>query len=183
MIDSTIRIMRRRIILDDDVIDIRPLQKTDPLSEITGLLHKAYKVLADRGMRYVASHQTDEITKQRAAMGACYVAECRGQLIATVTLCPPYDSRNEWYRRPGCVHFQQFAVAPELQGRGLGSAMMDLVEELAGRWGAEEIALDTSEHADNLIDYYQSRGYSIVARQDWEETNYVSVVLSKKLAD
>jgi hypothetical protein len=61
---------------------------------------------------------------------------------------------------------------------------MDLVEARARERGAVAIALDTSERAEHLIRWYESRGYSFVEYVQWdlEIVNYRSVILSKPLA-
>ena len=58
---------------------------------------------------------------------------------------------------------------------------MDLAERRALETGASEIALDTAESAAHLVEMYENRGYRIVEKVDWPETNYVSVVMSKSL--
>lgn len=62
-----------------------------------------------------------------------------------------------------------------------GSSMMEKLEIRAKELGASEIALDTSEHAADLISRCEKRGYLIVAHAKWEVTNYRSVVMAKKL--
>lgn len=49
--------------------------------------------------------------------------------------------------------------------------------------GARELACDTAEGAVHLIAMYRKRGFRQVGTADWEGTNYMSVVLSKSLAD
>jgi ribosomal protein S18 acetylase RimI-like enzyme len=77
--------------------------------------------------------------------------------------------------------FEQLAVEPDLQGRGIGSALVDTAEDNARRAGAVEIGLDTSEQANALIAWYVGRGYRFVQFATWEVLNYRSVVLSKEL--
>jgi GNAT superfamily N-acetyltransferase len=114
--------------------------------------------------------------------GICFVAELDGKLVGTGTLyAPERDGRCEAYRDPGRWHFGQFAVEPDLQGSGLGSQLLAVIELAAAERGANEIALDTAEGATHLIDYYAHRGYEPIGTVDWESTNYVSVVMSKKL--
>ena len=165
-----------------DQVQIRILRDSDDLEEMTRLLNRAYAPLAQAGMRYVASWQGVDITRKRISRGETLVGLRDGALVATVTLCPP-DASNEnaYYHHSHVAYFQQFAVAPELQGGGIGSFIMDILERRAAEKGYSELALDTSEKALNLIRYYRSRGYEVVARQDWKETNYLSVVLSKQL--
>ena len=61
-------------------VDIRLLAEDDSISELTQLLHRADRPLAERGMRYVASWQDDQITRKRIARGECYLAFAGGRL-------------------------------------------------------------------------------------------------------
>lgn len=54
--------------------EIRLLRPEDSIEELTTLLHRAYKELADMGFRYVATYQTPEVTAERIAGAECYVA-------------------------------------------------------------------------------------------------------------
>ena len=69
----------------------------------------------------------------------------------------------------------------DVSGQGIGSAMLELIENRAAELGAEELALDTAEGAIHLIDYYKKRGYRFIEYVDWDITNYRSVILSKRL--
>ena len=77
--------------------------------------------------------------------------------------------------------FGQFAVHPHYQKRGIGETLLQAVEKFAKRDGAEELALDTAEGADHLIHYYSQKGYRFVGHAQWKQTNYRSVLLSKRL--
>ena len=163
-------------------LTIRPYRQEDALPPITALLHAAYARLAEMGLRYTATHQSDEVTLKRLLRGFPFVAEIDGEIVATVTLyaCDP-ESSCGWYRRPEVYSFGQFGVRPDEQGRGLGSRLMRLMEDEARKRGAEELALDTAEGAHHLRDWYGRCGYREVERVDWSSTNYISVILSKTL--
>lgn len=161
---------------------IRRLAAEDSLEDLTRLLHRAYRPLLDAGLRYLATHQDAEVTAQRAAEGECWVAETEGRVVGTVTLIPPGTARGPgYYERPGVAVFHQFAVDPDRQGHGIGSRMMDHVEQRAAALGASEIALDTAEGASRLIAMYARRGYREVERTNWDVTNYESVIMAKRL--
>lgn len=161
---------------------IRPISDTDSVSEITVILHRAYARLAEMGFRYLATHQGEEVTRERLGRGEAFVAELDGRLVGTVTLIPPgVLSGHEWYAKPGVAVFGQFGVLPELQGDGIGRRLMDAVEARATELGASELACDTAEGATHLIEMYTRRGYRLVGYADWDVTNYRSVVLSKTL--
>jgi GNAT superfamily N-acetyltransferase len=163
--------------------EIRPIAEGDSLAELTGLLHRAYGRLAESGLRFVASHQSEEVTAKRAARGECSVAVLGGEIVGTITLNPPGRVQGPaYYQRPGVWVFGQFAVEPALQGRGIGSRLLASIEARARDMGALEIACDTAEGARQLIELYGRRGYRPVGAFDWPVTNYVSVVLAKRLA-
>ncbi|MGE0528309.1 MAG: GNAT family N-acetyltransferase [Bdellovibrionales bacterium] len=149
---------------------------------LTQILHLSYSVLAARGMRYHASYQDADVTLERLLEGESYLAFFNDELVGTITLVTSAPSSVcDWYRRPRVFHFGQFAVHPDYQGRGIGSRMMELVETRAFELGAEELALDTAEHADHLIEMYSNRGYRFIEHVQWEITNYRSVILSRHL--
>lgn len=164
---------------------IRLIEKSDSFEALTDLLHRAYAPLAAQGFRYLATHQDVDTTRRRAARGECYVVLEDAQIIGTIVLISasgrhPYCA---WYDRPEVAVLSQFAIEPQLQRRGRGSALMQFAEQRAQRLGAREVAVDTAEQAFHLLRFYERRGYREVAREQWEHTNYRSIVLSKALGD
>ena len=61
--------------------------------------------------------------------------------------------------------------------------LLGLAESRAREKGIAHLALDTAEPATDLIELYQSKGYRLVDRLQWPDTNYRSVVLSKSFQD
>ncbi len=166
-------------------IIIRPYRPSDSIEELTALLHAAYAPLAEQGMKYLASHQAESVTSNRLRAGESYVAvSCNDdRIVGTITFVPPdrTDADCEYYNKPGVSWFQQFAVDPAMQGQGVGSLLMAQVESRATAFQAIEIALDTSEHAHDLIERYKKSGYEIVGAENWDCTNYRSVLMRKVL--
>lgn len=162
---------------------VRRLAGSDSIAELTKFLHRAYGGLAERGLRFVATHQSDDTTLRRTAAGECFVATLDDRLIGTVTLRAKGTGRGcDWYQRPNVACCEQLGVEPDLRGRGVGTLLLDVVEQRAWETGADEIALDTAEEAGDLTAWYRRRGYRFVEEADWDVTNYRSVVLSKSLA-
>lgn len=152
------------------------------MAELTLLLHRAYARHAERGLKYFASHQDADETLKRVARGECYLAIHDGRMTGTITWCDPARARGSpWYDRPDVASFGQFAVDPPWQGRGIGSRLLELVENRAAACGATELALDTAEGADDLIRYYTKRGFRFIEYVQWEVVNYRSALLSKTL--
>lgn len=155
----------------------------DSLEELTELLHRAYKKLADMGLRFVATYQDVTVTKRRIKTADCFVAELDGKLIGTIAFHRPrpWTDRPTDYEQGKIAHFAQFAINPEFQSQGLGSRMLEHVEDFARSLGLSQLAFDTSENAQHLIDWYGKRGYKFLQYIDWEVTNYRSVVMIKDL--
>jgi ribosomal protein S18 acetylase RimI-like enzyme len=111
------------------------------------------------------------------------VAVFEERVVGTITLKTRELTKGcPWYDRPDVASFGQFAVEPELQGRGIGRALLEAVERRAVEEGVAEVALDTAEGATALIGMYEKLGYRFIGHADWRpDTNYRSVVYSKKL--
>jgi GNAT superfamily N-acetyltransferase len=164
-------------------IRYRYLGPEDSIEEITEMLHEAYAPLARAGMRFVASYQAPSVTKQRTEKGETIVAIDNGVIVGIITLAETSATRGcPFYDRPDVASFGQFAVRPTHQARGIGAKLLDLVEQRAREKDVGELALDTSERATQLIELYQSKEYRFVEYVQWPDTNYRSMVFSRKLA-
>src|SRR5688572_7418283 len=123
-------------------MEIRLLGDDDSIAELTDLLHRAYKRLGDMGLRFFATHQTEEQTLSRVRAGTCFVGMCDGRIVATISVYRGRRNRTDggtdgpdWYRRDGVYYFGQFAVDPNYQGRGFGNMLLMHVESLARNEG------------------------------------------------
>jgi GNAT superfamily N-acetyltransferase len=164
-------------------VSVRPITDGDSIAELTDFLHRSYRVLADMGLRFFATHQTEEQTRERIANGLCLLALNDERVIGTIFYCDPARSGGTgWYDRPDVAYFGQFAVEPSLRRCGLGRMLLEIVEEIAREDGAAELGLDTAETAHHLISYYGSLGYRHVTHVQWDVTNYRSVIMSKRLS-
>jgi GNAT superfamily N-acetyltransferase len=152
------------------------------VEELTNLLHRAYKRLADMGLNFIATFQSVEYTRNYFKKGECYILESAGKLAGTVFYYTTmWDDAPEIYKQTDSVLIGKFAVEPELQNLGLGSKLMDFFESLARINNKKRVVLDTSEKALHLIDYYNKRGYIYELHWQWPDVNYKSVILSKEL--
>jgi GNAT superfamily N-acetyltransferase len=166
-----------------ETIAIRPIGRDDCIDELTALLHRSYAGLGSMGLNYTAVDQGAETTRRRLSHGFGFAAvDRRDRIVGTIVFYPPRRSTGSpWLERPEVAHFGQFAVDPALQRRGIGSRLMDLVEQQARAVGAKEIALDTAEPAIHLIELYQRRGYRFIEYAQWKGKSYRSVIMSKSL--
>lgn len=158
--------------------------ENDSVDELTELLHASYKRLADMGLKFVATYQTPDYTKSFIKnKGECFIIKNEeGKMIATIMHVTEIgEGVPLWYQNDFVAHFGKFAVHPDYQNNGIGGFMMDFMEDYARSLGKTELALDTSEKALHLIEYYKKRGYRFIEFHQWDVTNYRSVVLSKNL--
>jgi len=169
-------------------VQVRSLAARDSFEALTALLHRAYAPLAAMGMNFTAATQSAEVTRQRAAEGQCFVAEVSGALVGTVTVCGPYDVETApwttevpWFRERDTAHFHQFAVDPELQGRGVGRLLLEACERWARRHGYKRMALDTALPATALRALYARLGYADVGEVQWAGKAYRSTIMQKAL--
>lgn len=52
------------------------------------MLRRAYAEPAAMGFNYLATHQNDEVTRQRLAKDSAWVAEDEGVIVGTISVCP-----------------------------------------------------------------------------------------------
>lgn len=164
---------------------IRPLDAGDDLDAITAIIRAAYARLSNMGLRYWATFQSVDDTRQRFADGYGLVAVRDNVVVGTLTVYPPNNESDvEVYRDPTTYNIGQFAVDPQWQGAGIGRLLHDAAIDYIRSNGGTRIALDTSDQAHHLIAMYERWGYHIVGRADWRPlTNYESVVMVKDVED
>lgn len=165
-----------------DQIKIRQLEKNDSLEELTKLLHRAYKQLADMGLKYLATYQPVETTADRIKDGVCFVVEYQDRIIGTLTYyAPGLSHAAQKLNLPDCAWLGQMGVEPPLQKFGIGLALMNHAEDFGRQNMAKRIGLDTSEQAQHLINWYHKLDYKFETYLSWDITNYRSVILIKEL--
>ena len=163
---------------------IRTFRNGDSIEELARLLHRAYASFTQIGIRMKAATQSAEETGSRIRRGECLVAEADGHVVGTVLWRLPGrpQSAVPYYRRRGVATFEQFAVEPDQQGRGIGLKLLREAEMRARLAGAAEIACDTAAAAKPLVSWYLNCGYRIVSSIQWPGTDHENLVLSKELS-
>ncbi|MBV6459650.1 MAG: hypothetical protein HONBIEJF_02801 [Fimbriimonadaceae bacterium] len=164
------------------IVTIRPYRPDSSIDTLTEMIRQAYGDLADRGLRFWATHQSSQDTIERIDRGICWVAWSEDHPVGTLTYYPAASTSGcDWYDRADVSAFGQFAVAHEHRGTGLGDRLIQLAINQANADGAGELALDTAEPAEWLINYYAQRGFRFIQFVRWEAVNYRSVVMSRSL--
>jgi ribosomal protein S18 acetylase RimI-like enzyme len=163
-------------------LTIRELTKQDSLIELSNLLHAAYARLGSMGLNYTAVDQSVEQTRERCQSGTCFIALDGERIVGTMLakLSDPL-SECEHFRIDGGGSIHQFAVSPQMQGRGIGRALFDLAERHLRERGCKQMALDTAEQANHLIAQYQRWGFVRSGYVQWTGKVYRSIVMVKQL--
>jgi|SRR5450756_1236768 len=96
-----------------------------------------------------------------------YVARCRNKIIATLALCTkkPWASNRKFFtkcRRP--LYLISMAVAPRVQGRGVGRLCLAEVKKIATAWPADTLCLDAYDAAAGAGEFYRHCGFTEVGR-------------------
>ena len=174
-------------------VRVRLIIPQDSISEITRLLHRAYRPQVEMGLKPLAGRQTDDVTADRAANSECYLAviddpDARSvgvqrDKIVGVILFEEVERVTfpHFFLRPDVAHFAQFGVDPDLQGLGIGRLLLEKVEQRARENKATELALSMAEPDTNLRAFYEKRGFRFIEFWQWPYTNYRSCILSKAL--
>ena len=85
-----------------------------------------------------------------ASQSLIVLAECAGKIIA----CAHIKQCGE------LCHFGMFSVCPELQGVGVGSAVLSECERFARKsWGSRAMEMSVIRQRDDLIAWYERWGY------------------------
>ena len=67
-------------------------------------------------------------------------------------------------RRDSGIYIDRLGVAPTRQSSGLGSFLLEQVEEIARASGLKELSLETAEMAEGNVRLYRRHGFEIVRR-------------------
>ncbi len=150
--------------------------------QITDLLHEAYRVHLNNHLHFYALVQSADITEQRVKNGTCWVALLEGRLVGTISFERHFNRpKTSWYIEDDYISIFMFGVLEEFKGFGIGSMLIDAVEEYARTKNSKAIILDTAWPAKKLVQFYRNRGYKPVGATTFETTNYVSVLLKKEI--
>ena len=132
--------------------------RAQDVAAIVTLVESAYRGEASRQgwtteADFLDGQRTDrtEVADLLALHDSCIVlAESDAGLLASMHL-QQHDSS---------CHLGMFAVRPELQGRGIGKAMLREAERIAqSEWGCSEMSMCVLDVRTDLIAWYVRRGY------------------------
>ncbi len=103
---------------------------------------------------------------RRDAEAQVWVAVDDGTLLGCVTHCPPGSTWRE-IGRDDEGEFRMLAVHPDARGRGVGTALSTLCEDLARTAGATAMVLSSLAEMTGAHRIYARLGYDRAPDRDW----------------
>jgi len=138
----------------------------------------AYEQFLTGAEDFYVAHLRDAAARDREA--ELWVATADdGEVLGSVTLCP---AGSPW-REIGSddeAEFRMLAVSPTAQRRGVGSALMDLVERRAREDGARAIVLSSLADMTAAHRIYRRQGFERVPERDWSPADGVHLIAFRK---
>jgi ribosomal protein S18 acetylase RimI-like enzyme len=124
-------------------------------------------------------HLRDAASRDREA--ELWVAEDdeSGEVLGTVTLCPVGSPWRE-IGTDDEAEFRMLAVDPRARGRGVGSALMDLVVRRAQEDGASAIVLSSLAEMTAAHRIYRRQGFERAPERDWSPVPSVHLIAFRK---
>lgn len=151
------------------VLEIIPKPDSISWEEITDLLHRAFAEHSSRGLHYGACNQSSEVTRQRAGNGICFVALLDGKLVGTGLV----NIQQRRGRKIG--YLSQLGVLPEVKGQGIGTKIKEARIDICRQRDVDAIYCNTSEKADNVVNFNLKGGWQKIGLLSFENTNYYSI--------
>lgn len=136
--------------------------------EIGSALHASQQRLRDEVLRKPLGRALSATDLARDRAGRHFAAVRGDEVVACVGLFPEAD---------GVLRLRQMAVAPGLQGQGVGARLLAFAEEWARGAGAAEIDMHARVGAQG---FYERSGYTREGAE-FEEHGIPHVVMRKRL--
>ncbi len=161
-------------------VEIRRLCQNDSVIELTELLHRAFAKGTDQPFAYPAAIQDAHSTLEQIQDSTCWVATVGSEIAGLAILNKPHSmSKKSSNDRRFGAHLRQLAVNPLFQGKGLGSQLLQACERDAIDMNAQHL-WGSSPVGSRQLSLYRRHGYQLMQCLKWPNTNYTSVIFSKR---
>lgn len=115
----------------------------------------------------------------RARQAELYVAVEGETLLGTVTFCPEGSAYRE-LAAPGEAEFRMLAVAPQVQGRGVGEALVRVCLERATELGYAALVLCSLADQHRAHRLYRRLGFRRTPALDWHPRPEITLVAFRR---
>jgi GNAT superfamily N-acetyltransferase len=137
-----------------------------------------HNVIAERltsafGRGHWSFRHTEQGVRSSMKRAKVFVARCGPDIAATFTLAtkkPWAIDRSCFSRVTRPLYLLSMAVAPDVQGQGLGRRCLDEARAIAEAWPADAIFLDAYDTAASAGEFYRKCGFREVGRVTYRGT-------------
>ncbi|MEO0618469.1 MAG: GNAT family N-acetyltransferase [Pseudomonadota bacterium] len=147
-------------------IELRPATLSD-LETIQAIAKEAYTLYVPR------------IGREPAPMRADFSSAIHKQHVTVATRDVHVLGFVVFFERDAHMHLENVAVAPDAHGAGVGSALVNHVENVAQAQRLGSVELYTNEKMIENVPWYLARGYEEVGR--WEEDGFNRIFFRKAI--
>jgi GNAT superfamily N-acetyltransferase len=145
------------------------------VGELTVAAYEEFLTGAEGGYR---EHLRDAERRFREA--ELWVAELDGEVVGTVSYCPPGSPWRELARDDTDGEFRMLAVDPAARGRGVGFALAELGEQRARGHGATRLVLSSLPDMASAHRIYARLGLTRLPELDWDPVPGVRLIAFAK---
>ena len=149
------------------------LARPDELEAVGELTLAAYEDFTTGTEDSYRDHLRDAARRAREA--ELWVAVDGGELLGTVTYCPPGSPWRE-LATDDEGEFRMLAVHPDRQGRGAGQALAGQCERRAREHGATGMVLSSLAEMASAHRVYGRLGYARAPERDWSPVDDVHLI-------
>jgi ribosomal protein S18 acetylase RimI-like enzyme len=111
----------------------------------------------------------------RAVEAELWVADLDGEIVGTVTFCPPGSTYRET-ASDGEGEFRMLAVAKHARGRSVGRLLVERCVERCREFGCEQIVLCTMPEMESAQRLYTALGFARDDTLDWSPVPGVQLI-------
>ncbi|OPA73997.1 GNAT family N-acetyltransferase [Paenibacillus selenitireducens] len=158
--------------------DVYRLATLKDAEELLDVFIRAYEPIRELGIKFPAATADLSLVHETISNHECYVLERDGKIIATVTVSKPIAMLKDITDFP---FIMKFAVEPAYKGQGIGTLLLNWVEDTIVRdtWEAPAVTLGTAVRHPWLVPMYERRGYERIHEVETEDDG--TMVLLRKI--
>jgi len=158
---------------------IRPIDASET-NAVSELLVTAY---VSGGHLSADSLYILELSDVTSRLNYTWVAEVGGNIVGTISLCPPDGTSPAMICRENEYEFRFLAVLPDSWGSGVGQALVAECETQARAHGSEKIVISVIDLNERALQFYALQGYTRLPERNWspERTQVQILALTKNL--
>ena len=147
---------------------------TDDRDEIVSLIHFVVEHLNQIGIpqwdeRYPKASDIDEDIRKEQL----YIVRARRKIAGIITLNKESDSEyknGDWiYAGPDYRVVHRLCVAPDMQGHGIGTRIMQMAEKMLWESGVKSVRLDAFSQNPYSLRLYEKLGYRVAGEALWRK--------------